>query len=118
MKKFLYFATATPDDTASGEEAVLFPAERLLHFEMATSTQLRCYFDAMQEVEADGVNRTVIVLTVTAGKHKEVLEAVSGALASAQAINNPMVTIADSENGVFVHSGITACASIDVIDAT
>tara|TARA_R100001015_G_C4455039_1_gene43870 strand:- start:41 stop:397 length:357 start_codon:yes stop_codon:yes gene_type:complete len=118
MKKFLYFATAAADDTASGEEVVLFPAERLVHFEMATSTQLRCYFDAAQEIEADAVNRTVVVLTVTSGKHKEVLEAVSGAIAAAAAINNPMVTIADSENGVFVHPNLTACASIDVIDAS
>ena len=118
MKKFLYFATAAPDGTASGEEVVMFPAEKLIHFEMATATQLRCYFDAMQEVEADGVNKTVIVLTVTSGKHKEVLEAVAGAVASASAINAPMITIADSENSVFVSPHLTACSSIDVIDAS
>ena len=30
MKKFLYFATAAADDTASGEEVGLFPAEKVI----------------------------------------------------------------------------------------
>ena len=43
---------------------------------IATSTQLRAYFDAGQEVETRGtqasnaVNKTVVVMTVATGKHK------------------------------------------------
>ena len=34
MNKFLYFAVAAPDGTASDEEVVMFPVAKLSHFEM------------------------------------------------------------------------------------
>jgi len=119
MKKFLYFAAAAADADAATEEVVCFPADQLSHLEMATATQLRVYFESSQENDADsGIDAAHAVLTITSGKHKEVIEAITGAIASANAINAPMIVVADSENGVFIDSGITACASIAIVDAS
>ena len=46
------------------------------------------------------------------------MEAIAGAIASANAINAPMITVADSENSKFLHADITACASNAVVDAS
>ena len=119
MKKFLYFASAAADGTASTEEVVCFPADQLSHLEMATATQLRVYFESSQENDADsGIDAAHAVLTITSGKHKEVMEAIAGAAASASAINSPFIVIADSENSKFIHGDITACASIAIVDAS
>ena len=119
MKKFLYFASGAPDSTTATEQVVTFPADKLSHFEMHTATALRCYFTSSQELDLDaGIDASVIALTITSGKHKEVMEALSGAIASANAINAPMIVVADSENSKFLHANITACASIGVVDAS
>ena len=119
MKKFLYFASAAADGTAATEEVVCFPADQLSHMEMATATQMRVYFESSQENDADsGIDAAHAVLTITTGKHKEVMEAISGAVASANAINSPFIVVADSENSKFLHANITACASIAIVDAS
>ena len=118
MKKFLYFAASAPDGTASNEEVVCFPADQLSHMEMATATQMRVYFHSNQEQDLSGVDSAHAVLTINSGKHKEVMEAISGAVASAAAINTPFIVVADSENSAFLHGDITACASIAVVDAS
>jgi len=59
------------------------------------------------------VANDVVVLTVTAGKEEAVMEAVSGAIAEAR---SGMTVIASDVSGktVYIHSGITAVASISV----
>ena len=118
MKKFLYFASAAPDGTAGDEEVVCFPADQLSHMEMASATSMRVYFNSNQEQDLSGVDSAHAVLTIKTGKHKEVMEAISGAIASANAINTPFVVVADSENSKFLHGDITACASIAVVEAS
>ena len=41
-----------------------------------------------------------------------------GKIASANAINAPMIVVADSENSKFLTGDITACASLAVVDAS
>ena len=119
MKKFLYFASAAPDGTAGTEQVACFPADKLSHLEMHSATALRAYFHSGQESDEDsGVDLPVVVLTITTGKHKEVMEAITGAIASANAINAPMIVVADTENSKFLTGDITACASIAVVDAS
>ena len=119
MKKFLYFASGAPDATTGTEEVATFPADKLSHLEMHTATALRCYFTSNQELDNDaGIDAPVIQLTITSGKHKEVMEAITGAIASANAINSPFIVVADSENSKFLHADITACASVAVVDAS
>ena len=120
MENFLYFATATaPDATESTEEVVMFPVSRLSHFEMQSATRMKIFFteDAGQIVETtDNTARTVVALDITSGAHKQVLKAIASA-ASDPVGNNGFVVIADSANSVFLHTDITLCAGIDVIDA-
>ena len=118
MKKFLYFASAAPNSDAADEEVVCFPADQLSHMEMASATSMRVYFNSNQEQDLSGVDSAHAVVTITSGKHKEVMEAIAGAAASASAINSPFIVIADSENSKFLHGDITACASIAVVDAS
>ena len=118
MKKFLYFSAGTPDGTASTEEVACFPADQLSHFELASATSMRVYFNSNQEQDLSGVDSAHAVLTITSGQHKEVMEAICGAVASANAINVPMITVADEENSSYIHANITACASIAVVDAS
>ena len=118
MKKFLYFASATPEGTAADEEVVCFPADQLSHMEMATATSMRVYFNSNQEQDLSGVDSAHAVLTITSGKHKEVMEAIAGAIASANAINVPMITVADEETSSYIHADIIACASIAIVDAS
>ena len=118
MENYLYFASAAADGAAATEEVACFPADQLSHFELATATQLRVYFHSNQEQDLSGVDSAHAVLTITSGKHKEVIEAISGAIASPAAINVPMITVADEENSQYLHGNITACASIAVVDAS
>ena len=119
MKKYLYFASAAPEANAANEEVACFPADQMSHMEMASATSLRIYFESSQENDADsGIDAAHAVLTIDTGKHKEVMEAISGAVASANAINSPFIVVADSENSKFLHADITACASIAVVDAS
>ena len=119
MKKFLYFSKGTIDGTTSTEEVACFPADKLSHMEMSNATDLRLFFESGQETDNDaGLDHAVVALDITSGKHKEVMEAIAGAIASPAAINVPMITVADEENSKYVSSHITACASIAVVDAS
>ena len=119
MKKFLYFSKGTIDGTTSTEEVACFPADKLSHMEMQNTGDLRLFFTSGQETDNDaGLDHSVVALDITVGKHKEVMEAITGAIASASAINAPMITIADEENSKYIDGNITACASISVVEAS
>ena len=116
MEKYLYFASGAIDGTTSTEEVACFPADKLSHMEMSNTGDLRLFFESNQEMNKD-VDNAVVALDITVGKHKEVMEAITGAIASASAINSPFIVVADSENSKFLHANITACASIAVVEA-
>ncbi len=118
MKKFMYFAASAPDGTASTEEVACFPVDQLSHFEMASATSMRVYFHSNQEQDLSSVDSAHAVLTITSGKHKEVMETLAGACDAASAINTPFIVVADSENSKFLLADIIACASIAVVDAS
>jgi|TARA_Y100000015_G_C2330356_1_gene60912 hypothetical protein len=119
MKKFLYFSKGSIDGTTSTEEVACFPADKLSHMEMQNTGDLRLFFESGQETDNDaGLDHAVVALDITVGKHKEIMEAITGAIASANAINSPFIVVADSENSKFLHANITACASISVVEAS
>jgi len=120
MEKYLYFASAAPDGTASTEQVVCFPVRQMSHMEYISATSLRIYFESSQENDADsGIDAAHAVLTVTSGKHKEAMQDIVNAIAEPSiAGSNMFVTIADSEDSVFCSTHITACASIAVVDAS
>ena len=121
MKKYLYFATGAVDADDATEEVVMIEADKISYMEMRKTNDLRIFFDATvgQEVlGGDGDNHVEIALDITAGKHKEVMQAIADAVGASSKKVPTMITIADSENGVFVSPHITACADIfNVVDA-
>ena len=119
MENYLYFASAAADATASTEEVACFPASQLSHFEMATATQLRVYFESSQENDADsGIDAAHVALTITTGKHKEAIQDIVEAINRSSGGNFGFINIADSENSVFCSTHVTACASMAVVDAS
>lgn len=117
---YLYFATAAADGTTATEEVIMVSANQVSHYEMQTATDLRIYLKETvgQEVlGSDGDNFAEIVLTITSGKHKEVMKALAKAANNPLSFDGGFVVIADSENSDFISSDITACASITIVDA-
>ena len=116
MKKFLYFSAAAPDGAPSTEQVACFPVDKLSHFEMRTATNLQIFFTSQVEMDNDsGIDLPMVTLDINTGKHKEVIEAITGAIASASAINVPMIVVADTENSKFLHADITS-AGIVIVD--
>jgi len=119
MEKYLYFASAAPDGTTSTEEVIMVAANKVSHYEMRNATDLRVYFEkgvGQEVLGGDGDDHNSVALDIATGKHKEVMEAIAGAINAASAINSPMVVIADVENGKYVSPHITSCV-ITVVDA-
>jgi hypothetical protein len=116
MTKYLYFASGTIDGTTSTEEVACFPADKLSHMEMSNTGDLRLFFESSQELTKD-IDQAVVALDITVGKHKEVMEGIINTINTPYSNSASMVVVADSENGVFAHPDITACASIAVVEA-
>ena len=111
MDKMLYFAAAAPDGTASTEQVVMFPVAQLSHFEMASATSLRVYFESSQENDADsGIDAAHAVLTIASGKYKEALQDITAAI-NAHPNGDPFIVIADEVNSKYASAHVTACAS-------
>ena len=118
MDKFLYFAAGAPDGTASTEEVVMFPVAQLSHFEMASATSLRVYFESSQENDADsGIDAAHAVLTIASGKYKEALQDITAAI-NAHPNGDPFIVVADEVNSKYASAHVTACASIAIVDAS
>ena len=121
-KNYLYFAVEAPNGGAI-EDAIMIKSDSVSHFEMKDATKLHIFLrkgfsQEVQAVSSNGTNNILVGITITSGKHKEAMEALAGACDAASAINTPFIVVADSENSKFLHSSITACASIAVVDAS
>lgn len=121
-KNYLYFAKEAPDGGAA-EDVIAIKADSVSHFEMKDATKLHIWLTSGHGQKAENsasnpTNNILVGITITSGKHKEVMEAITGAIASANAINSPFIVVADSENSKFLHADITACASVAVVDAS
>tara|TARA_R100001244_G_C5101834_1_gene119012 strand:+ start:32 stop:388 length:357 start_codon:yes stop_codon:yes gene_type:complete len=118
MKKFLYFAVSAPNDAGANEQVAMFPVDSVSHFEIAETTKLDVWMNKATGQEANedgGLDNVMIRLLITSGKHKEVMDAIANAINFGQ---DAMLVVADTENAVYLHSDITACESISVVDAS
>ena len=113
--KFLYFSTAAADGTAATEEIVAIDASRLRSMEAETTTTTALWFAASQEDNKD-VDNTKVVLTHTAAYHKVVMAALTAAI-NGGPHSDGFITIADDVNSSYVHSSISECTSIAVVEA-
>jgi hypothetical protein len=104
MERFLYFAVADNDGTA-------YPVSALRGIDTANGA-VHLYFTPQRITDVaatDAVDR--VELTCGTDEKAAVKAVVEAALATGST-KEPMVTIADSENSIFIGGGITACAGI------
>ena len=99
---FWYFQTGADDATA-------FPVKDIIAID-ASSAAVTVYFAPVDDIVSN------VALTVTAGQEEAVVQALCG-FASSRVGYGRMV-IADDANSAYCHAGITACASIAVVDAS
>jgi len=100
--KFLYFET--DGDATSG---ICISADSVVGIECAANTAIIVYFD---DLGGANTHDGQVTLNVTAGKTKEVAEAIAGVLNSGGA--GTFVTIADDTNSEYIHPDLTSCGAI------
>ena len=120
-KNYLYFAKEAPDGGAA-EDVIAIKADSVSHFEMKDATKLHIWLTSGhgQKVENSASNPTnniLVGITITSGKHKEVMECLASIFSSTRKVPGGFTVVADSENSVFVHPSITGCNVIEVVDA-
>ena len=137
MENYLYFRTnatlAQDDDVA---QSGLFPVSSFLGMHPTSDTALTLFFKPRQLVDSTSSvalnplqGQTVtastlqtiasktesdnVILTVTANKHKEVMQAICNTMTQSQA---GFINVADDESGTpsYLHPNITACGAITI----
>jgi hypothetical protein len=99
--KFLYFESG--GDATNG---VCLPASSFVGADIAANNIVDLYFNGLGAANA---NECKIPLNCTAGKTKEVVEALSKALDQGAAT---FVVVADDTNSEYISSHITSCGTI------
>ena len=112
MENYLYFAQG--DGANATTEAVVYPRSSFRGADVAADS-IVLYFKPMiiGDAVATGDLNDKITLTITDGTQKAVLKVIMEHIAGASgALQVPMVTIADEDNGVYCHSGITQVETV------
>ena len=119
QKNYLYFAKEAPDGGAV-EDVIMVKANSVSHFEMKDATKLHIFLTKgfNQEAQAAGVNNILVGITITSGKHKEVMKYLASIFQANRKVAGGFTVVADSENSVFGHPNITGCNVIEVVDAS
>tara|TARA_R100000734_G_scaffold6429_1_gene5416 strand:- start:53 stop:424 length:372 start_codon:yes stop_codon:yes gene_type:complete len=114
-EKYLYFMDESDGLFDTAFDSLCVPLSRLKGFRAHGDTDklevelkpLRGYADANDAtLTADHVT-----LTITANKHKEVIQDIIAAINSARVYDKPMVVVCDAANSVFASTHITGCAT-------
>jgi len=135
METYLYFRTqATIADDDDIAQSAMFPASSFLGCHPTSDSAMKLHFKSMnlQDVSATRViqNDTditsasimvkqghdletdTVFLTITANKHKEVMQSIANSIAQAKGF----ITVADDVSGApsYLHANITACGAITI----
>ena len=142
MEKYLYFRTVADVDgddgdvgsggAAADKSSACYPVSALLGMQAATATSLKFYFRGLQNTHGDASaansdNKSDMVLVnVTAGRVREVMEAVIDKMNEPVSRDNGFIVVADDvttalDNSTisaeYVSSHITSCGAIVIQDA-
>ena len=139
MENYLYFrlqATIGDDDDIA--QSAMFPASSFMGCYPSGDTSLKVHFKSifLQDVAATRVIQQdtdltstsimvkqphnlvtdTVILTITANKHKNVMEAIADALNRNHANGGGFVTVADNLTNYtsYLHENITACSTITI----
>ena len=110
--KYLYFANAIGGDGFDQNEMITYPATALRAIEPADGgTTLNLWFSPAEFTTVAATDDVDLVqLTVTALKHKEVIEAIVSAIKFPH--SGALIVVADEVNSEYLHTNITAVAAI------
>ena len=104
MNKILYFNSGAGENAAN--ESAAFPAVNLRGFTCIDATSLALYFETIEQTNINNDNDK-IDLTITSGAHRTIIKAITDEIAFG---DQAFITVANKDDEVFLHSGITACA--------
>ena len=102
MNRFLYFNTSASDES----DVLCIPAKQIVGMDVDANTTVELYFNDLGSADS---NDGIVVLTVDAGKTKEVADAI------VQAINfssDPFIVVGDDFQSEYIHPNLTAVGAI------
>lgn len=108
MEKYLYFMEQADGLFNTLNDAVCRPISAFKGFGTnGTTTELVMHFDNLLEnagAHAGAIDK--VVLTITANKQKEVMEAIADKIKFGK---DPFIVVCDAANSGFIHQDVTAC---------
>ena len=104
MERFLYFAVAADNATA-------YPVSALRGIDTAAGA-IHLYFSPQRITDVAATDANDRVELTCGADEKAAVKAVIDAAMATGSMKEPMVTIADEENSIYIGGGITACAGI------
>ena len=130
MEKYLYFRTvADEDDDDAAADTLALPARRIVAIAPSADTTLTVWFESVNNMQTDGANELVLkdsaVITVTAHRHKKVLQSIVRAI-NGGPHQSGFITVADDTTtdfdgstraAVYIDNDITAMAAITIAAA-
>ena len=138
MDKYFYFRTQADQDADDGiDDSLCLPVRQIRSINPSSDTAITITFDSVYNTSTDGDNEVVIgdtvILNVTQGKVKEVMERLVEAINSSYpAYSDGFVTIADdvtttyltsaasadeTVSAQYIHPDITSCGAITIAAA-
>ena len=130
MEKYLYFRTvADEDDDDAAADTLALPARRIVAMAPSADTTITVWFESVNNMHTSGDNELVLkdsaVITVTAHRHKKVLQSIVRAI-NGGPHQSGFITVADDTTtdfdgttraAVYIDNDITAMAAITIAAA-
>lgn len=131
IDKYLYFRAQVDEDDDDGiDDSLYAPVRNFVGMTPTSATALTLYFESVYNdyngAEATALVNDTVVLTVTAGKMKQAMQAIAAAMTSNKLYQDGTIVIADdvvtnlanaTVDSQYIDTSITACASINVTAA-
>ena len=130
MEKYLYFRTvADEDDDYAAADTLALPARRIVAMAPSADTTITVWFESVNNMQTDGANELVLkdsaVITITAHRHKKVLQSIVRAI-NGGPHSDGFIVVADdtttdydgtTRDAVYIDNDISAMAAITIAAA-
>lgn len=130
MEKYLYFRTvADEDDDDAAADTLALPARRIVAMAPSADTTITVWFESVNNMQTDGANELVLkdsaVITITAHRHKKVLQSIVRAI-NGGPHSDGFIVVADdtttdydgtTRDAVYIDNDISAMAAITIAAA-
>ena len=127
MEKYLYFRTvADEDDDDAAADTLALPARRIVAMAPSADTTITVWFESVNNMQTDGANELVLkdsaVITITAHRHKKVLQSIVRAI-NGGPHSDGFIVVADdtttdydgtTRDAVYIDNDISAMAAITI----